>query len=911
MKEERGRHFVDTTHTDTSRMGCWTSTADKRKLDGIEDFAQVNVIEEVRVNGKALAIAEKMVDILIKTGKMDGTVSVQGVDVPVKGLMAMAYKENVSYSDLTVALKKLLDGKADQEEVTAIVQDIESDISGLQTKMGKIPNTIIYDAPDYASQETERISLAFGKMNLNTDRSSTATVYITGATSEKAGVMTAADKTKLDSLENYDDTELRGSIPTKVSELENDSNYQTQAEVDERFEHLIGAAPAALDTLEEIAEKLSDNDDVHTALVNSIAEKVTKPTNGTSSQFLKADGSVDSTAYLPKSGGTIKNGNRMDPLYLDTTNSSCALYFKTQGTTKASIGYKDSAGEFEANGHKLRICDEDHPDNPNELIYDDYKVWTEYNDGSGSGLDADLLDGKHDGELTANKIKYVDMPEELTLESLGNETQVFIGKGDNDKNIEYAYRTLLSVGNGKSRRFIIYGSREDSNGKANLYYRLPNDKFTELGKERLFLDDHNYNDYCTKYLKLPRYDNAELNDYYLEGETKTSNEAYFRACLKWICANYSGRQVFYGAGEPNSLGLVQIIVYDTSKTNDEGLPEYSLGRVTQLGGDSKYFGTQSYVWKWDFEVVGTANDAKKLNNQSADYYLTKNKTFAILDNASSTHSLDANELTNGGMYRNYSGGSKWINAPSGMSYGTILHLTGDNGLPSLSGQLAWDINHDSETPTRNLWWRGASSTHQFQNDWKQIAFTDSNVASADKLTRQVLEAETNLNLVLCDDFTIFDAPRDCKNAPPFSNTFTLIVFKNAYQDRYVQIAIFHQDIYIRSRGISLGAYYWNDWKKILTEDDVPKQVVINVEEYQFDLMEQGEHYEWVSDNRAEFARLLKDPTLDVIFKFKDIVVRPTCLKMMGTYIIMIIPFFDGSVAWFMVYNDGLTRIENR
>lgn len=70
--------------------------------------------------------------------------------------------------------------------------------------------------------------------------------------------------------------QLFAGVPTKTSDLENDSDFVTTTEVDNRFEELIGAAPAALDTLEEIAEKLSDNDDVHAALVNSIAERATK-----------------------------------------------------------------------------------------------------------------------------------------------------------------------------------------------------------------------------------------------------------------------------------------------------------------------------------------------------------------------------------------------------------------------------------------------------------------------------------------------------------------------------------------------------------------------------------------------------------------------------------------------------------
>lgn len=64
-------------------------------------------------------------------------------------------------------------------------------------------------------------------------------------------------------------------IPTKVTELKNDAQYQTSSEVDDRIQAVVGAAPEALDTLGEIANKLSDNDDVVASLTTQIAEKAT------------------------------------------------------------------------------------------------------------------------------------------------------------------------------------------------------------------------------------------------------------------------------------------------------------------------------------------------------------------------------------------------------------------------------------------------------------------------------------------------------------------------------------------------------------------------------------------------------------------------------------------------------------
>ena len=81
---------------------------------------QPNVLEGVKVNGVAQTIADKMVDILIATGSENGTISVAGVDVAIKGLAALAYLNKVSYDELTDALKQTIDAKAPQTAVDTI-----------------------------------------------------------------------------------------------------------------------------------------------------------------------------------------------------------------------------------------------------------------------------------------------------------------------------------------------------------------------------------------------------------------------------------------------------------------------------------------------------------------------------------------------------------------------------------------------------------------------------------------------------------------------------------------------------------------------------------------------------------------------------------------------------------------------
>lgn len=80
----------------------------------------------------------------------------------------------------------------------------------------------------------------------------------------KAEVKTVSDK--VDAI----------TVPTKVSELTNDSKYQTKSEVNTAIQKVVGAAPEALDTLEEIATKLSSNDDAVAGIVNTLSGKADK-----------------------------------------------------------------------------------------------------------------------------------------------------------------------------------------------------------------------------------------------------------------------------------------------------------------------------------------------------------------------------------------------------------------------------------------------------------------------------------------------------------------------------------------------------------------------------------------------------------------------------------------------------------
>ena len=76
------------------------------------------------------------------------------------------------------------------------------------------------------------------------------------------------------------------TVPTKVSELTNDSGYQTESQVAAKVSALVDSAPETLDTLNELAAALGDDPNFATTVTNQIAQKADKTTATTSADGL-------------------------------------------------------------------------------------------------------------------------------------------------------------------------------------------------------------------------------------------------------------------------------------------------------------------------------------------------------------------------------------------------------------------------------------------------------------------------------------------------------------------------------------------------------------------------------------------------------------------------------------------------
>lgn len=106
---------------------------------------------------------------------------------------------------------------------------------------------------------------------------------------------------------------------------------------------------------------------------------------------------------------------------------------------------------------------------------------------------------------------------------------------------------------------------------------------------------------------------------------------YFKELLKWICLNYTNKvdYIFKGRVAPNSFGSVNIFIYNTDDVDSTtGLPKFSSGTYTQVGGTIYTFGTNNYVFYFrtgfmtddnyagSESVGGAAISANKLNTDA-------------------------------------------------------------------------------------------------------------------------------------------------------------------------------------------------------------------------------------------------------------------------------------------------------
>lgn len=187
----------------------------QQQVDGLVTAGgEPNVLTGVKVNGTALSIAEKMVDILVATGTTNGTIKVNGVDVSVAGLAALAFKAEISQTDLDTALAAVISGKADAANVYSKEQ-----IDGIISSVYKPAGSVAFADLPAASAEN------LGKVYNVTNKFTTTDAFVEGAgKSHPAGtnvavVSTGEDAYAYDVLAGFVDLSEHAKIEAVIAKV--------------------------------------------------------------------------------------------------------------------------------------------------------------------------------------------------------------------------------------------------------------------------------------------------------------------------------------------------------------------------------------------------------------------------------------------------------------------------------------------------------------------------------------------------------------------------------------------------------------------------------------------------------------------------------------------------------------------
>ena len=167
----------------------------------------------------------------------------------------------------------------------------------------------------------------------------------------------------------------------------NTTALASTAFVQQEITSLIGGAPTALDTLNELAAAINDDSNYNTTLTTALDTKL-QLAGGTMTGNLNAGGGIN--------GLTISNG-------ISGNN------FNITGVNQLSINDPGEGISFGGGSNTVTLfAIDDSSDNimnfsgAAELRVNNSKVWTQANDGSGSGLDADTIDSIQASQFIRN-----------------------------------------------------------------------------------------------------------------------------------------------------------------------------------------------------------------------------------------------------------------------------------------------------------------------------------------------------------------------------------------------------------------------------------------------------------------------------------------------------------------------------
>lgn len=187
----------------------------------------------------------------------------------------------------------------------------------------------------------------------------------------------------------------------------NTTQVATTAFVQTAVEGVVDSAPGALDTLNELAAALGDDANFSTTVTNSIAEKLPK-SGGTMTGDLVVTTGQNNGVFWGSAGPNITNVSantgdlaiqNIDQLRFGSSsawdwNAWAGIAFDSDTEVLTIGGPASSAFTSNSNPPNITI-NFDGLSGTNGLTYEGSTIWHAGNDGSGSGLDADTVDGVH------------------------------------------------------------------------------------------------------------------------------------------------------------------------------------------------------------------------------------------------------------------------------------------------------------------------------------------------------------------------------------------------------------------------------------------------------------------------------------------------------------------------------------
>ena len=361
------------------------SKEDFAKLQGIEAGAQVNKIEtitkrvELNVVNKNVTIPED-----IKISDTEPT------------------EEEIMWLDPSEDYDFTFDGYSQAQADARFVQKEEG--KGLSTNdYTNADKTKVTNLTDYVTGGTGAVTdanaatITLSKKNPVNGSASTDTVVINKATTTTAGVMSAADKTKLDGLSNYDDSTITQDITNiKANKLETIEVTGTGNVITAATKN--GTKIAFAKGITAMTQDTSD-------------ARYVKKSGDVMNGNLKLQGAQLAQVHSFSSGGSA-SALRFYDVNEEVTYSFGSMITNNGSEytrTHAYIGWGTSPWEIANN---LAVGE-------NKFLYKGNKVWHAGNDGSGSGLDADLLDGYHAGYKNGDLALYINFPKITDLISQG------------------------------------------------------------------------------------------------------------------------------------------------------------------------------------------------------------------------------------------------------------------------------------------------------------------------------------------------------------------------------------------------------------------------------------------------------------------------------------------------------------